>query len=211
MPSRINTQKQLLVVQHVHIAFSDIKNLARYTLAKVGENSEWTSIVNSAKENTANFCKGLDGKPLFSALYSMNTVTLNELKALQKVSAQTGQSSVVNKTSVESAAPDDYHKVKRRKRHISNNTWQTAKKSTKPVPTSTAVKLPPKAVSTCTFSTPLRTTDMDTETSGAENTLAEQEASRKPGRPPLRIMTSTTNLIRLQSELKDHMKGEYKF
>jgi hypothetical protein len=35
--------------------------------AKVGESSEWTSIVNCV-ENKANFCKGLDGKPLFSTL-----------------------------------------------------------------------------------------------------------------------------------------------
>jgi hypothetical protein len=44
---------------------------------------------------------------------------------------------------------------------------------------------------------PLRTTDMDTETIGAENTLPEQEAPRKSGRPPPTAMTSTTNLIRL--------------
>jgi hypothetical protein len=51
----------------------------------VGESPEWTSIVNSAEENRENFCKGLDGKPLFSALGGMYTVTLNEFKA---VSAQ---------------------------------------------------------------------------------------------------------------------------
>jgi hypothetical protein len=52
---------------------------------------------------------------------------------------------------------------------------------------------------------------VDTETTGAENTLPEEEVSRKPGRPPPIVMTSTTNLIRLQSDLEDHIKGEYEF
>jgi hypothetical protein len=90
---------------------------------------------------------------------------------------------------------------------ISNNTLQRAKKTTKPVPTSAAVKLPPKAVLTHNFSAPHRTTDMDMGTKDAVNTLSEQEAPRKPGRPPQIIMTSATNLIRLQSNLKrQHQK-----
>jgi hypothetical protein len=64
-----------------------------------------------------------------------------------------------------------------------------------PVPTSTAVKLLPKAVLTHNFFASLRTTDMDTEITGAENPLLKQEASRKLGRPPPILMTSTTNLI----------------
>jgi hypothetical protein len=48
---------------------------------------------------------------------------------------------------------------------------------------------------------------MDTETTGAENT--EQEAPRKSGRPPPIVMTSITNLIRLQSNLTEYVKGEY--
>jgi hypothetical protein len=66
------------------------------------ESSKWTSIVKSAEENRANFCKLPDGKPLFSAFCGMYTVTLNELKAVLKVSAQAGQSGGVNKTPVES-------------------------------------------------------------------------------------------------------------
>jgi hypothetical protein len=44
--------------------------------------------VNSAEEDRANFCKGLNRKLLFSALYSMYMVTLNEARAILKVSAQ---------------------------------------------------------------------------------------------------------------------------
>jgi hypothetical protein len=63
--------------------------------------------LNSAEENRANFCKGLDGEPLFSALYGMYKVTVNEQKAILKVSALAGRSGVVNKISVESAAGDE--------------------------------------------------------------------------------------------------------
>jgi hypothetical protein len=63
---------------------------------KVGESFQCTSIVNST-ENTANYCKGLDGKTLYSAVYCMYTVTLKELKAVLKVSAEAGQSGVAKK------------------------------------------------------------------------------------------------------------------
>jgi hypothetical protein len=43
---------------------------------------------------------------------------------------------------------------------------------------------------------------MNTETTGAENTIKEKESPRKPGRQPLIIMISTINLIRHQSDLK---------
>jgi hypothetical protein len=98
-------------------------------------------ILNSGEENRENFCKGLDGKPLFSTPYGKYTVTLNELKAILKVSAQAGISGAVNKTSVESTAQDDdFQEVKRRKRHIYNDTSQTVKKSTKPVLTYVPIK-----------------------------------------------------------------------
>jgi hypothetical protein len=140
----------------------------------------------------------------------MYTVTLNQLKAILKVSAQAGRSGAVNRTSVESAAQDNhFQELKRRNMHISDDTSRTTKKSTKPVPTSAAVRLPPKAVSTRNFFAPLRTTDMDTETTGAENALPEQEAPRKSGGPPPIVMTSTSNLIQVQSDLKKHVKGEF--
>jgi hypothetical protein len=135
--------------------------------------------VNSAEENRANFLKARDGKPLYSAIYSMYTVTLNELRTLLKVSSQAGQSGAGNKTSVESRVQqDDYRDIKRDKRHVAHGTSQTAKKSTKPVTTSAAAKLPPNSGLTRNFVEPLRINDMDTETTGSENAIPEQEASR---------------------------------
>jgi hypothetical protein len=52
---------------------------------------------------------------------------------------------------------------------------------------------------------------MDTETTGAKNTLTDQEAPRKPGRPPPIMLTSAINLIHLQNNLEDHIQGEYAF
>jgi hypothetical protein len=133
------------------------------------------------------------------------------LKAVWKVNAQAGQSGAVTKTSLESMAhDDDFQEVKRRKRHICNDTSQAAKKSTISVPKSSAVKLPQKAVLTRNFFASLRTTDTDSETIGAQNTTGA-EAPRKSVRQQPTVMTSTTNFIRLQSDLKEHVRGEYKF
>jgi hypothetical protein len=60
----------------VYKGLSDIESLAECTPAKVEEISEWTSIVSSVEENRANFCKILEGKPPFSALYGINALTL---------------------------------------------------------------------------------------------------------------------------------------
>jgi hypothetical protein len=61
---------------------SDIEILAKCTPDKVGESSEWTTILSSAEESRANFCKIVEGKPLFSAPYGIYTLILNELKAI---------------------------------------------------------------------------------------------------------------------------------
>jgi hypothetical protein len=61
------------------------------------------------------------------------------------VSAQEKLSGTKNKTSLEPTAQDDeFQELKRCKRHNSNGKSESAKKSTKTVPTSAAVKLPPK-------------------------------------------------------------------
>jgi hypothetical protein len=77
------------LVQQVYEVLSDTEILAGCTPATVRECSEWTTIVRSAEENRANFCKAVHDKPLFIPLYGMYMVTLNELKAVLKVCAQT--------------------------------------------------------------------------------------------------------------------------
>jgi hypothetical protein len=56
------------VVQQLYRVLSKIENLARCTPAKVGECSEWTSIVNSMEKNRTHSYESLDGKPLLSTL-----------------------------------------------------------------------------------------------------------------------------------------------
>jgi hypothetical protein len=77
------------VVQQVHKVSSDTEILAKCMPARVGESSHWTTIMNSAEENRPMFCKFLDGKSLFSALYGMYMVTQKELQAVLKVNTQT--------------------------------------------------------------------------------------------------------------------------
>jgi hypothetical protein len=83
---------------------------------------------------------------------------------------------------------------------ISLNTSQTAKNSTKLVRASTAVKLLSKEIFIHNIFALLRTSDINTE-----NTLPQNEAPRKPGRPPP-IMTTTTNLNGLQTGLINLVK-----
>jgi hypothetical protein len=60
----------------------------------------------------------------FSArFYGICAVTLNELKAVLKMSSEAGKSGAVNKTSVASTAQhDDFQEVKKRGRHICDGT-----------------------------------------------------------------------------------------
>jgi hypothetical protein len=98
------------------------------------------------------------------------------------MSAQEGQSDVVKRTSVESTAQDDdFQEVKRLKRHISNNTWQTAKSRLNQSQDASKSKH-------CFGS--VKVTDMDTETTEVDNKLPEQKAPRKRCRLPPIVMTS---------------------
>jgi hypothetical protein len=74
------------LIKQVFKVLRDIEDLAGYTPPVVGESSDWTSVVDSAEENRANYCKVLSGKTLFSALYGTYTVTLNALKAILQAS-----------------------------------------------------------------------------------------------------------------------------
>jgi hypothetical protein len=68
------------VLQQIYKILNDIEILAGCTPAKVEERSEWTSFVNSVEENRS--------ESTFSALFGMCMVTLYEMKAVLKVSAQ---------------------------------------------------------------------------------------------------------------------------
>jgi hypothetical protein len=69
----------------------DIEDVPRHIPTSAGESAKWDTFVNAAEGNGASYCKGLHGKPLFSALYSTYTVSLHELKAVLKASTLAGQ------------------------------------------------------------------------------------------------------------------------
>jgi hypothetical protein len=130
-------------VQQVHKVLNEYETLAGCRPASVGGSPQWNTIVNSAEENRTNFCKGVNGEPLFSALYGMYAVTLNELKSLN---AQT-KKKVVRRTKPHRNQRSRKMNSGKQKdaRDITPMETQSAKKSTKAIPTSPAVKLPSKA------------------------------------------------------------------
>jgi hypothetical protein len=167
--------------------------MARYTPASVGESEQWSSIVSTAEENRQNFCKVLNGKNLFSALYGTYTVALHELKAVRKATAPAGQS----KTPKSAATQwDGFKEVRGRKRHSTNDTIKT---SNKEVPT--AVSAAAKEVANRNFFTPLRASDMDTDSATTEASPREATAPTKTGRPPPIVLTSAFKLIQVQKQL----------
>jgi Flp pilus assembly protein TadG len=117
-----------------------MEEMARYTPATVGESEQWTFNVSTADKNRQNFCKALNGKNLFSALYGTYTVALQEFKAVLKASTPAGQS----KTPKSAATQVDGFKDARRRKWLSIN--ETAPTSNKAA--CTAVDTPPMEVTT---------------------------------------------------------------
>jgi hypothetical protein len=171
----------------------DIEGVAGYTSASVGDSDQCSSI-NTAEDNQVNFCKALTGKTLFSALYGSYTVMLNELRALLKASSSAGQS-----VTPKCAAPrgDGFKEVRRRKRNSSSEAAPRTKRQCL-LPKS----LPRKKSPPANFSAP---------SAGAEATANEETVPDKTGRPPPIILTSQANLIQLQKQLKNVVKGDFEF
>jgi hypothetical protein len=78
-------------LKQVFKVLGDIAYVAGHTRASVGESAQWAVIVNAAEGNGANYCKALNGKTLFSALYDSYTAILHKLKAVLKASTLPGQ------------------------------------------------------------------------------------------------------------------------
>jgi hypothetical protein len=130
-----------------------------------------------------NFCKVLNGKNLFSALYGTYTVALHELKAVLKASTPAGQSKTPKSATTQE---DCFKEILRRKRHSTNETAPTSKKAA-----CTAVDTPPKEVAIRNFFASLR-----------RGTPHEETASAKTGLPSPVVLTSAVKLILLQKQLK---------
>jgi hypothetical protein len=66
-------------------------------------------------------------------------------------------------------------------------------------------------VTTKNFFAPLKTMNMDTDAPGTESSAAEEPVPGKASRPPPIVLTSATNLIRLQKRLKGVAKQHFEF
>jgi hypothetical protein len=87
----------------------------------------------------------------------------------------------------------------------SNEAAPTTKKAV-----SAAEVTPQNEVTTQNVFSPLRA-PMDTDSAGAEATVNEETVPGKTGRPPPIILTSQANLIQLQKQPKNVVKGDFEF
>jgi hypothetical protein len=181
----------------------NIDDVAGCTPAAVGESAKWTPVVNTAEDNRASNCKALSGKVLFT-LYGTYTVALNELKSILKASNSADGVTRASE-SVKPTQEDGFKEVRRRKRHSTNEAAPTSKK-----PAAEAKSTPNKEVATRNFFAPLREI-LDTDSSVTEGTTPEEAVPGKAGRPPPIILTTNTNLIQLQRQLKNVEKGDFEF
>jgi hypothetical protein len=122
----------------------DIVSLAGCTPSNIGTCSEWSRIVDSAKESRIGLCKCLKGKSLFSALYGTYSVTLSDLKSVLQGSASKPNSSKASATGPgRMEAPEDgFREQRRRKRNNSEELRQSSNKKAAPQAAKTYV---PKA------------------------------------------------------------------
>jgi hypothetical protein len=132
-------------------------------------------------------------KATFSALYGTYTVTLQELKAVIKAKTLVGQTNlpkqmVSKKFGGGRGAPPTKPQKLQRKRQCRPKFWPPW-------------TFPPSRWSPETFR-PLRAADMDNDASGTEATSNKESVPGKTVRPPPIILTSTTNVIELQKQLK---------
>jgi hypothetical protein len=187
----------------------DIEDVAECAPPSVGESEEWTDIVNTVEENRVNFCKALHGKTLYSALYGTYSVTLKELKGLLKAGIFGEERS---EKQVQPTEEEGFQEVRRRKRHGTNKSAKTTKKAAVQAKASPPITKPSATeVATRKFFAPLRAAQMDTEAPATEGSTSEDTAARKPGRPPPIILTTPTNLIQLQKQLKNVVAENFEF
>jgi hypothetical protein len=90
-------------------------------------------------------------------------------------------------------------------------TAQNSKKATVQDKTSDALNTLAKEVVTRNYFAPLRTAEMDTDTSSINAMPHEGAVPGKTGRLPPIVLTSTTNLIHLQKQLKGLVKENFEF
>jgi hypothetical protein len=168
-------------------------------------------IVNTAKDNRVSYGKALTGKSLFSALYGRYTITLIDFKGVLKASTLASQDKSPKPGGEQLTQDESFKEVRRRKRHNNEAAAQTSKKAPVQEKASNALNTIAKEVVTRNYFTPLRTANMDTNTSGTEGMPNEEAVPGITGGPLAIVLISETNLIYLQKQLKGVLKDNFEF
>jgi hypothetical protein len=151
-PASLQSEYHVLIKQYpdadpqyklLYKTFCNIEDVAGCTPIAVGESAQWTAIVNTAEDNRDSYCKALSGKILFSVLYGIYTVALNELKSLLKASNSAGGTATANE-SLKPTQEDGFKEVRRRQRRSTNEAAPTSKKQAAETP---PLKRSPRATS----------------------------------------------------------------
>jgi hypothetical protein len=164
-----------------------------------GDGVVWKDLVAKAEAERVVLCKHLDGKALFTAMLRLYAALHRELRDTILPARQT--------------STEEFREQRRRKRNPSNE--QAKKSKTTPTPGTKASKPQPQGeVATKNFFAPLRTADMDVERipeEGETDESAREAPTSKAGRPPPIILTSALNLIQLQRNVREIVKGDFEF
>jgi hypothetical protein len=154
-----------------------------------GNGAEWKQIITRAEDERAVLCKHLEGQALFTGILRLYAALHLELHDYLKK---------------EEDPSEEFREQRRRKRNPSDEQPTVPKKAVR------AVTSVPKEITTRNFFAPLRAT-MNTDSSGMEAKTEEEAFPEKTCRPPPIILTSSTNLIQLQKQLKSVVKGDFDF
>jgi hypothetical protein len=187
-------QDSIEEIRLIHNGLITIAKLINTSPSVNGNGASWIEITSRAEAERIVLCKHLEGKPLFTALLRLYAATHTELR--ESLLQERGQEK----------ATEEFCEQRRRKRNPSDEQPAVLKKTAGSVPAKTSptdVSSPPKAAVTRNFFVPFRVAEMDTESSTTEGSPCEESAGGKAGRPPPIVLTSATNIIQLQKQMKN--------
>jgi hypothetical protein len=114
-------------------------------------------------------------------------------------------------TDAQKTVPCDGFWEQRRRKRSSNSEDGIQARKKKAAPQTAQPKKTQTAVATKHYYAPLKTVEMEAAKEGSDNDTSGVDEQQTTGRPPPIILTLATNLIHLQSKLKELVKGNFEF
>jgi hypothetical protein len=182
-----------------------IEDVAGYIPASVGDSDQWSSIINTAEENRKNFCKAIGRKTLYSALYDTYTVALQELKTLLKASITADRTPTPKSASIQEEVSLNF----------GGGSDKAASKPPKRQKSSANCSVYPRRHFRQSHHEKILRPTEDNVYGHRHFRFGEHSTRRGgPGEnvqaTPINL-TSSTNLIQLQKQLKNVVKEDYEF